>query len=70
MQTMIAVILTAVFLLTGWIALIIPISQSDTIQLILSAAIGLTAVVITGFTIVITKINRLPNNKDKDKDNK
>ena len=67
---MIAVILTAVFLLTGWIALIIPISQSDTIQLILSAAIGLTAVVITGFTIVITKINRLPNNKDKDKDNK
>lgn len=58
---MIAIILLIIFLFVGWITLMIPLSDSNSIQMILAIAIGLTAVNIASSTIIIQKLNCLHN---------
>lgn len=58
---MIAIILIIIFLLAGWITLIIPLEDLDIIQLTLAIAMGLAAVNIASSTIIIRKLNCLHN---------
>ena len=62
---MVAIGLIAVFLLVGWLTLIIPLSNSDTIQIILCVAMGLVAVNITGISMIINRIDSLHTKNDK-----
>lgn len=62
---MVAIGLIAVFLLVGWLTLIIPLSNSDTIQIILCVAMGLVAVNITGISMIINRIDSLHTENDK-----
>lgn len=62
---MVAIGLIAVFLLVGWLTLIIPLSNSDTIQIILCVAMGLVAVNIAGISMIINRIDSLHTENDK-----
>lgn len=65
---MIAIILFIIFLLIGWITLSLSLSDSNSIQMILSVVMGLTAVNIVSSAIVIHKLDCL-HNKIKSNDN-
>lgn len=64
---MIAIILLIIFLFVGWITLMIPLSDSNSIQMILAIAMGLVAVNIVSFSIIIHKLDCL---QKKSKNNK
>ena len=57
--------LIAVVLVVGWLTLIIPLSNSYTIQIILCVAMGLVAVNITGISMIINRIDSLHTENDK-----
>ena len=58
---MIAIILLIIFLFVGWITLIIPLSDSNSIQMILAITMGLATVNIVSSIIIIQKLNCLHN---------
>lgn len=64
---MIALILLIIFLLVGWITLIIPLSITNSIEMILAISMGLTVVNIVSSTIIIHKLNCLQNKSNNDK---
>ena len=62
---MYAVMFIAIFLFAAWLGLIPNFSEYEATQLIMCIALGLTAVVITGFTIVIKRLDVLCDQKAK-----
>lgn len=62
---MYAVMFIAIFLFVAWLGLIPNFSEYEATQLIMCIALGLTAVVITGFTIVIKRLDVLCDQKAK-----
>lgn len=55
----IAIILIVIFLLASWITLMIPLSINNSVEAILCVVIGLVAVNIAGFSIIINKLDLL-----------
>ena len=62
---MYAVMFIAIFLFVAWLGIIPNFSEYEATQLIMCIALGLTAVVITGFTIVIKRLDVLCDQKAK-----
>ena len=62
---MIAILFIAIFLFVAWLGLIPNFSEYEATQLIMCIALGLTAVVITGFTMVIKRLDVLCDQKAK-----
>lgn len=62
---MISILFIAIFLFVAWLGLIPNFSEYEATQLIMCIALGLTAVVITGFTIVIKRLDVLCDQKAK-----
>lgn len=67
---MYAVMFIAIFLFVAWLGLIPNFSEYEATQLIMCIALGLTAVVITGFTIVIKRLDVLCDHKAKEDNEK
>ena len=63
---MYAVMFIAIFLFVAWLGLIPNFSEYEATQLIMCIALGLTAVVITGFTMVIKRLDVLSDLKAKE----
>lgn len=67
---MIAMALIAIFLFVGWIFLALNnLSEYETTSLILCMVAGLSAVVITAFTIVIKKLDFIKKLLEESKNN-
>ena len=68
---MIAILFIVIFLFIGWLALVFsPSTEYDMLTLIFCLCVGLSAVVITGFTMVIKRLDVLCDQKarrDNDK---
>lgn len=62
---MISILFIAIFLFVAWLGLIPNFSEYEATQLIMCIALGLTAVVITGFTMVIKRLDVLCDQKAK-----
>ncbi|MBQ4266985.1 MAG: hypothetical protein IJB93_02230 [Clostridia bacterium] len=60
---MYAVMFIAIFLFVAWLGLIPNFSEYEATQLIMCIALGLTVVVITGFTMVIKRLDVLCGQK-------
>ena len=60
---MISILFIAIFLFVAWLGLIPNFSEYEATQLIMCIALGLTAVVITGFTMVIKRLDVLCGQK-------
>lgn len=67
---MIAILFIAIFLFVAWLGLIPNFSEYEATQLIMCIALGLTAVVITGFTMVIKRLDVLCDHKAKEDNEK
>lgn len=67
---MYAVMFIAIFLFVAWLGLIPNFSEYEATQLIMCIALGLTAVVITGFTMVIKRLDVLCDHKAKEDNEK
>ncbi len=63
---MIAILFIAIFLFVGWLGLIPNFSEYEATGLLVSITLGLTAVVITGFTMVIKRLDVLCDLKAKE----
>ena len=61
---MVSIIFIIIFLLVSWITLMLPLSDSNSIQIILSVVMGSVAVNIVSSSIIINKLNCI-NNKIK-----
>ena len=67
---MYAVMFIAIFLFVAWLGLIPNFSEYEATQLIMCIALGLTAEVITGFTMVIKRLDVLCDHKAKEDNEK
>lgn len=66
---MIAIALIVVFLFVGWIFLLFPLSEHDSIELTLCMVAGLTAVVIVATTMIMSKLNSIKKLFEESKSN-
>ena len=67
---MISILFIAIFLFVAWLGLIPNFSEYEATQLIMCIALGLTAVVITGFSMVIKRLDVLCDHKAKEDNEK
>lgn len=66
---MIAIALIVVFLFVGWVFLIFPFSEYDSIELTFCMMAGLTAVVIIATTMIMSKLNSIKKLLEENKNN-
>lgn len=64
---MIVIILLIIFLLAGWVTLMLPLSDYDSVQLIICGVVGLTVVIIVSASIIIHKLDCLLSKDKEDK---
>lgn len=68
---MYAVMFIAIFLVVAWLGLVLcPSSEYEMLNLIFCWGIGLAAVIITGFTMVIKRLDALCDHKAKEDNEK